>query len=249
MIVKRIKKISYSFILVIVSSIISLFIIEIIIRTFLPQQESMRWFQSSEKYGYVTKKNFSQNYKYVGYDFVMNVKTNSFGHRHEEYNQSDFTNKNIKKILLLGDSFLFGYGVNMENHMATHLTNMLNKSTNRFSIINAGVGGWGTLNEISYAKDHFELFNPDIIVILFCGNDLKDDIYFLNNMQDNDKGLFYFPGKLFIKRNLHLYRFLYYKYHVLLHNTVLKKKLKNNKDLFMDMQSKNTISSGSGIEH
>lgn len=201
----------------------------------------MRWFESSIKYGYLHKKEFSQYYSYIGHEFTMHVQTNSFGHRYKEYNKADFDNTQYKKVLLLGDSFMFGYGVNMEDHIATHVENMLNKDDNLFSVINAGVGGWGTLQETAYAKDNFRLFNPDFIVLLFCGNDPDDDDKFLANMTDNQKGLFYFPGKIFLRDHSHLYRFLYSRFHVLLHNLVLKKKSKDKKDILINEQTGNAI--------
>lgn len=237
------KDVIYSVILVIISSIISLLVVEISLMLFFPQQESMRWFESSSKYGYILKKNFIQDYSYIGHDFTMHVQTNSLGHRFTEYNKANFDNKQYKKVLLLGDSFIFGHGVNMENHIATHLENMLNERDNNFTIINAGVGGWGTLQEVAYAKDNFELLNPDFIILLFCGNDPNDDNKFLAQMADNQKGLFYFPGKVFLRDNSHLYRFLFYRFHVLLHKFVLKIKSINNENLIINEQT------GSAINH
>jgi hypothetical protein len=226
------------FILIITSSIFSLLVIEIGLRIFYPQQEPIQWFESSNKYGSLQKKNFSQNYSYIGHGFTMHVQTNSFGHRYKEYNQAIFDNTLYKKILLLGDSFMFGFGVNMENSTATHLENMLNKD-NQFNsvIINAGVVGWGTLQEVTYAKDHFGLFNPDVIILLFCGNDPDDDDNFIANIADREKGWFYFPGKLFLRDHSHLYRLISSRYTILLHNIIFKIKTKNNKNLIINKQS------------
>ena len=154
------KKILSSFILIIISTIITLLILEIGIRIFYPQEESIRWFESSAEYGYLNKKNFTQDFSFIGYDFIMHVQTNSFGHRYREYNTAEFNDKRYKKVLLLGDSFMFGYGINMEDHIATHLDNQLNDNHDFYTVINTGVDGWSTIQEVTYAKDHFQVFNP-----------------------------------------------------------------------------------------
>jgi hypothetical protein len=236
------RKILYPISLIVVSLVFSLLVIEVGLRLFYPQQESMQWFESSKKYGYLVKKNFSQDFSYIGYDFVMHVQTNSLGHRYKEYNKANFDNPLYKKILLLGDSFMFGHGVNMEHHIATYLENMLNDDDSRhYLIINAGVSGWGTLQETTYARDNFTLFNPDIIILLFCSNDPDDDDNFIANISDNEKGVIYFPGKIFLRDNSHLYRFLYSRFHILLHNLVLKQKAKKQKDVIINEQSKSAI--------
>ena len=62
-------------------------------------QESMRWFKSSEKYGYLIK-NFNQKYTFLKSEdgFVMDVKTNSYGHRYDKYDQNKLSNYNTKKL-------------------------------------------------------------------------------------------------------------------------------------------------------
>ena len=203
----------------------------------------MRWFQSSKEYGYVIKKNFNQKYKYIRSKdgFEMDVKTNSYGHRFKEYDQNKLSNSNYKKIMLLGDSFIFGHGVNMEDHIATHLDSLLSILDTNFQIINAGIGGWGTLQETKYAVDNFDAFNPDIIALIFCGNDPLDDISFKAGMADNEKGLFYFPGKVFLRNNSHLYRFLITKLKLLIHQKYLNSKTKE-KDAIYNRQSSTSIS-------
>ncbi len=106
------KKIFYFLLMIALTAIIALFTLEIVVRLFIPQQEAMRWFLSDEKYGYVLKKNFHQRYHYLGYNFIMDVKTNSLGLRDKEY---DLSRTDVKRILLLGDSFVFGHGVNIED--------------------------------------------------------------------------------------------------------------------------------------
>ena len=228
--------------MVVFSLIISCLLLEIFFRIFHPMPESMEWFQSSNRYGYTQKPNFVQKYKYPNHPFVMNVQTNSFGHRFNEYDKGKLSSEDYKKILILGDSFLFGHGVNMKDHFASFLDSMLFSYDTNYVIINAGVGGWGTLQETKYAKDHFDVFNPSIIVLFFCGNDPTDDIMFKNNMKDNEKGLFYFPGKIFLRHNSHFYRFLIIQFKTIIHQFSLNRKIKE-KDAILNRQSGSVITS------
>lgn len=228
--------------LVFSSLVISCLLFEIFLRIFYPMQESMEWFESSEKYGYYQKKSFNQDYQYPNHPFIMKVRTNSFGHRYFEYDTEKFNNDNYKKILLIGDSFVFGHGVNIEDHIAYYLDNMFSDFDTNMVVINGGVGGWGTLQETEYAKDNFNIFNPDIIVLFFCGNDPADDIMYLSGMRDNEKGIFYFPGKVFLRNNSHFYRFLIIQFKKLLHRVILTKKIKEEAAI-LNRQSGNIISS------
>ena len=235
------KKFLMSLIVVIISLLAILIILEIGIRIFYPQADSSQWFESSPEYGYFTKRNFSQDLSFPRDDFVMHVQTNSFGHRYKEYNSAEFTDKRYKKVLLLGDSFMFGYGVNMEDHIATHIDHQLNDTNNLFTIINAGVDGWSTIQEVTYARDHFRLLNPDIIVLFFCGDDPDDDDRYLVEKPDHEKGTIHFPGKIFLRDHSQLYRLLYYGYAVHQHKRTIKKKIKADENLVVNEQSGSVI--------
>lgn len=234
------KNLFYSITLSLGAVIITLLALEIFIRVFIPQPEPTKWFESNEKYGYVLKKNFYQNYHFAGTGFTMEVKTNSLGLRDKEY---DLTQTDAKRILLLGDSYTFGYGVQAEENFDSVLEEMLQQAGKRFIVMNTGVNGWGTLQQTLYGRDHLEQFRPDVVVITFCGNDPVEDLSFQLNMHDQEKGsLFYFPGKIFLRENSQLYTFLNTNVIVIAHNWLLNKKIAaNNGKLKVDVQSANVI--------
>jgi hypothetical protein len=194
------------------------------LRLFLPQQEAMRFFASSERYGFELRKSFHQAYRYVGSDFVMDVRTDSLGLRDREYDPAEFARSGGERVLLLGDSFAFGQGVNMPDHYGTKLEAILRGAGLDATVIKGGAPGWGTLQETLYAKDHFGLFKPDIVVLTFCGNDPGDDEAFLCKLSDSQKGVLRFPGKTFVRNHSHLYRFLFYRFKNILHGAMIRKK-------------------------
>lgn len=215
------KKLIYFFLMFLLAAIAGLSTAELATRILCRQEELIKWIIPDDKYGFVNKKNFDGTYHFLNSDFIMEVKINSLGLRGEEY---DLTRSDIKKVLLLGDSFGFGHGINIEDHFATKLEEMLNQTGENFIAINAGVHGWGTLQEVSYAKDHMKLFTPDVVVITFCGNDPRDDLRFKLKMVDLEKGVIQFPGKAFLRRHSHLYRLVFLKYHEMVHNWIINKK-------------------------
>lgn len=189
---------------------------ELLVRWLAPQQETPRWFEEDERYAYRLKKNYHQRLTYPGAGFVMDVRTNAFGLRDREWDAD--LERSCTNVLLLGDSFIFGYGINVEDRFDTHLAALLEREDNRYCLFNAGVPGWGTVQETRFARDHFHIFDPDILVLAFCGNDPSDDTQFLKGeMVFKEKGLGNFPGKAWLRAHSHLYRF------VLHHTTVLRR--------------------------
>jgi hypothetical protein len=194
---------------------------EVIIRYAAPLPPVPRWFENSPEYVYRLKKNFSQQYDFPGFDAVMNVRTNALGHRQADWDPGrPFSGTTV---LFLGDSFVFGYGVNVEDRFDMLLRKRFPDDA-PLRLINAGVPGWGTLQELRYAREHLEIFQPDIIVLVFCGNDPHDDmLYSTGRMVFNEQGIFWFPGKEFLRAHSMLYRFLLRQSRVIRHNLYLWK--------------------------
>jgi len=202
---------------------LTLLLLEAMVAVFLPQQEHMEWMMPSDRYGHVGKPHFQQRYRYAGTDFVMDVQTNSLGFRDEEPAPAT---EDTTTILLLGDSFVFGYGVNVEDRFDTHLRTRLDGGDGSLRIINLGMGGWGTLQETRHARDHFDLFQPDIVVLTFCGNDPLDDKHFHEGVfLLGEPGRVHFPGKKWVWRNSHLYRFAALQYYHYRHRAYLREQL------------------------
>lgn len=81
--------------------------------------------------------------------------------------------KSKKRILLLGDSFVFGFGVQQEEMIAHYLQKQIGGEE---EVISAGfLGDSGPDTSLSYLLHTINLIQPDIvIVVLFPYNDLGD---------------------------------------------------------------------------
>ena len=86
---------------------------------------------------------------------------------------------NTKRVLCLGDSYTFGFGVGSEETYPGYLEKILNDASNdsrRYQVINAGfASGLSTDAEYLYLREIGFKFSPDIVVLGFCLiNDLID---------------------------------------------------------------------------
>ena len=78
----------------------------------------------------------------------------------------------VRRIAVLGDSFLLGFGVADADLVTTRLQRDLLPGT---EVLNFGVSGYGPLQECLLLGDRARLFSPDVVVLmLYLGNDLDD---------------------------------------------------------------------------
>ena len=99
------------------------------------------------------------------------LKTNQLGFRDTDYkNNADY------KILLLGDSVSWGDGVRMEQSYPYILEKRLNQDYPRITVevINAGVPGYSTFQQLIYLKKRGIKLKPNIIIHQFCLNDIVE---------------------------------------------------------------------------
>ncbi|MBK7947576.1 MAG: hypothetical protein IPK00_02260 [Deltaproteobacteria bacterium] len=78
------------------------------------------------------------------------------------------------RILALGDSFTFALGVRFEDLYVQRLERLLNRESpgRRFQVINAGVAGYNTTQELVFLQADGLRYEPDLITIGFYWNDL-----------------------------------------------------------------------------
>lgn len=98
------------------------------------------------------------------------VVTNSRGIRNEEF-ETDKP-ENTTRVLIIGDSYAFGWGVNRSDRFSNLLEKKLNEeSENTYQVINSGVPGYGMEDYFLYLKHRGLKYNPDIVVVNFGPND------------------------------------------------------------------------------
>ena len=72
----------------------------------------------------------------------------------------------VTRILMLGDSVTYGWGVAVEHTAAKRLARPLNASANgRFEVVNAGVGNDNTAMEMAWFLNEGVRYDPDLVVL------------------------------------------------------------------------------------
>jgi lysophospholipase L1-like esterase len=102
----------------------------------------------------------------VGSSHGKPVRINSLGLRGAEISLS----KAEPKILLLGDSVLFGAGVEEENTMAT----LLQQALGDYCLINTAVIGYNMFNYVDVLAAWLEKTRLERVVLFLCINDVED---------------------------------------------------------------------------
>jgi len=97
----------------------------------------------------------------------IHVKSNSLGFRDIEHKVDE-----RPVILFLGDSFVWGYDVEAEERF----TERLREKMPGWNILNLGVSGYGTDQELLLLKKYIGFYKPKVVFLVICvGNDLHDN--------------------------------------------------------------------------
>jgi lysophospholipase L1-like esterase len=73
------------------------------------------------------------------------------------------------RILLLGDSVVFGQGVEQDHMVAEVLRRELGGA--RVDVVSAGIPGWRTIDQEQFLLEHIDRIAPDLVLILYVEND------------------------------------------------------------------------------
>ena len=79
----------------------------------------------------------------------------------------------VPTVIVLGDSYTFGAGVNDGEEYAAVLGDLLQGAGR---VVNLGVGGWGLTQEIRRFYDFGIRFAPSVVVLQSSANDPQDDL-------------------------------------------------------------------------
>ena len=206
------SKIFLNFFLLLFAIVFSALLIEILLRIFYPQNlnittlDSERVFKHKEGIDSVLRRN----------EFSTNVKISSQGLRDREYSVEKI--QGTKRVAVVGDSFVFGFGVEQNETFAKLLEEKLNKVHGNYEVMNFGTSAYSSEQEYLYMKNEIIKFNPDLTILAFSLNDIKENVKFNifdfknNTLMQNPEQKITFSLKLrnFISWNSHLYSLMYF---------------------------------------
>jgi lysophospholipase L1-like esterase len=105
----------------------------------------------------------------VGEAFRGYVKINSAGFRDDEYTVEK--SEGTYRIVALGDSITFGMKFPIEDRFTEQLERRLQSEGRRVEVLNLGVAGYDTIQEVAFLEKAGVRFEPDLVVVAFCIND------------------------------------------------------------------------------
>jgi len=160
---------------------------------------------------------------------ISKAKTNSIGLRDYEYGEKK---DNVYRILVLGDSFTFGSGVEMEDTFPKQLEILLNEGDKKrkYEVLNAGVQGYGTDQEFYFLEEWIDKLKPDLVIVgFYVENDITDVMigalnhYIVKDgyLFDNHKHNAIEKEKNFMERHSQAYEFLEERTRKLMYKTGL----------------------------
>lgn len=71
----------------------------------------------------------------------------------------------VERVLFLGDSMVFGAGVDQDARVTEELAPLLGRDV---EVLNAGVSGWGTDQEVLWFERRGLVLQPDVVVLGLC---------------------------------------------------------------------------------
>jgi lysophospholipase L1-like esterase len=179
---------------ILLSTTVSLLATEVILRSFYPRRTAEvlsgaypAMFKGSEVLPYRLRENYQGRLATV--DFDTRVRINSLGYRGEDFTVAK---NDARRVLVIGDSFTFGWGVNDQDTYPVRLQRLLSEDApgKRVEVINAGFAAcYSPDTYYLYLKTEGLALEPDLIIVgLFVGNDLDSQFAFENEWVEKDAG-------------------------------------------------------------
>lgn len=107
----------------------------------------------------------------TGPEFTVEYRISEQGFRDPEVHAAKGDPGKVR-ILLVGDSYTFGHGVQYEQSWAALVREYFERDGKPVEIINAGVPGYSTTQQVLYLERLVDQFAPDVVAIGFVAHDV-----------------------------------------------------------------------------
>jgi lysophospholipase L1-like esterase len=110
-----------------------------------------------------------------GPEYAASYEINAEGMRDREVHPAAKGDSSVR-ILLLGDSFAFGVGVDYDSTWSVIFERRCLENGIKVEVIKTGVSGYDTRLELLYLYRLFPKYHPDIVLVAFLPNDLVTNL-------------------------------------------------------------------------
>ena len=168
---KRSRRAPVRFLLgVLYSVVVAGLFLEVFLRVFDPV--GIRYYFDTATYFKAMESDPDYAYLHTpGYEATLqgvDVRINAQGLRGPEFDPAP----NGRRILVLGDSVVFGWGAPQEKIFAAALQDIVRVEGHPHEVVGAGAGSWNTRTEYEYLRKRALNFAPQVLVWLIVPNDV-----------------------------------------------------------------------------
>lgn len=106
---------------------------------------------------------------------IVDIDTNRFGMRELDYELPK--PPNTVRVVILGDSFVFGTGAEGKDRMGVFLQSYIEEHgafSGDVEVLHLGIMSWNIVAECAYLRRQVSLLQPDLVIHQTTGNDLDD---------------------------------------------------------------------------
>ena len=139
----------------------------------------------------------NRTYWHSSPDVSLQIRTNSKGVR-SDYEFSYLPATDVKRIVVLGDSFAMGYEATLEQMFTTQMQNALIAQGKKVEVINLSVSGHGNAEELIVLREEGLKYKPNLVLLCWHESDLSENIrsalYELTSDGLRTKNKSYLPG-------------------------------------------------------
>ncbi len=133
---------------------------------------AIHWLQGFDTYNGKTRLYHYQPNS-IGITHGHPIKINNWGFRGADFEKRSALDSDLYRVMILGDSVVFGEGVSTADRFTEQASARLRdkRPDTRFELINLGVEGFETLQELKIMKVLGEVISPNLVVVGFSTND------------------------------------------------------------------------------
>jgi lysophospholipase L1-like esterase len=157
--------------LIIISTLLALFLSEIVLRLMGSEPlyvspERDRFWKYDSLLGWVHQAGQEGIFETPQFRTAVRINEKGLRDRQHSYERQN----GIERILVLGDSFAWGYGVEESERFSQLLEGALGAE-----VINAGVSGYSTDQELLWYGNEGIKYETDLVILVLAGNDIGDN--------------------------------------------------------------------------
>lgn len=164
------KKLVANLLLLLATLLFCLLILELGLRLVSSQPISRK--QIDADLGWYHVPNIS--FLYSRQEYTVPIRYNSWGMRDSEHQTQK--SPGAFRIAILGDSFVEGREVVLDSVYSKALERYLRQRALNYETLNFGVNGYGTDQELMLLKKYVLKFDPDLVILAFCKNDILNNL-------------------------------------------------------------------------